>query len=143
MWRSWVWVASKALIVSLSKKLYPYCLVLVGSRNGLERDITIKLKQIEGLMEDWLKCQISPLVEYRQKGFIMRYDVHDCKKHLLWISQTNKTVQLVLTVFDNITLILHNYILPLLICNIIFDWTKLQVLRQLKTTANLNEAQRE
>ena len=31
-------------VVSLSKKLYPYCLVLVGSRNGFERDITIELK---------------------------------------------------------------------------------------------------
>jgi len=28
----------------LEKKLYPYCLVLVGSRNGFKRDITIKLK---------------------------------------------------------------------------------------------------
>jgi len=27
----------------LSKKLYPYCLVVVGSRNGFERDFTIKL----------------------------------------------------------------------------------------------------
>jgi len=33
----------------LTKKLYPYCLVLVGSRNGLERDFTIKLKLIKGL----------------------------------------------------------------------------------------------
>ena len=39
-------------IVSLIKKLYPYCLVLVGSRNGFESDFTIKFKQIEGLMED-------------------------------------------------------------------------------------------
>ena len=39
-------------VVSLSKKLYSYCLVLVGSRNGFERDFTIKLKQIEGLIED-------------------------------------------------------------------------------------------
>ena len=31
-------------VVSLSKKLYSYCLVLVGSRNGFERDFTIKLK---------------------------------------------------------------------------------------------------
>ena len=30
--------------VSLSKKLCPYCLVLVGSRNGFERDFTIELK---------------------------------------------------------------------------------------------------
>ena len=44
MWRSWVWPPSKAPIVSLSKKLYPYCLVLVGYRNGFERDITIKLE---------------------------------------------------------------------------------------------------
>ena len=34
----------KAPVVSLSKKLYPYCLVLVGSRSGIERDFTIKLK---------------------------------------------------------------------------------------------------
>jgi len=27
-------------VVSLSKKLYPYCLVLVGSRNGFERGLT-------------------------------------------------------------------------------------------------------
>ena len=32
---------SKAPVVSLSKKLYPYCLVLVGSRNRFERDFTI------------------------------------------------------------------------------------------------------
>jgi len=34
----------KAPVVSLSKKLYTYCLVLVGSRNGVERDFTIELK---------------------------------------------------------------------------------------------------
>jgi len=27
-----------------SDVIYPYCLVLVGSRNGLERDFTIDLK---------------------------------------------------------------------------------------------------
>jgi len=31
-------------VVSLSKKLYPYCLELVGSRNGFERDLTIELR---------------------------------------------------------------------------------------------------
>jgi len=36
----------------LSKTLYPYCLVLVDSRNGFERDFTIELKLIEGLVED-------------------------------------------------------------------------------------------
>ena len=30
---------SKAPVVSLSKKLYSNCLVLVGSRNGFERDL--------------------------------------------------------------------------------------------------------
>ena len=34
---------------TLSKKLNPYWLVLVGSRNGFERDFTIELKKIEGL----------------------------------------------------------------------------------------------
>ena len=29
----------KACVVSLSKKLYPHYLVLVGSRNGFERDL--------------------------------------------------------------------------------------------------------
>jgi len=33
------------------RKLYPHCLVLVGSRNGFEPDITIKLN-IEGLNYD-------------------------------------------------------------------------------------------
>jgi len=28
----------------LSKKLYPHCLVQVGSRNGFKSDLTIKLK---------------------------------------------------------------------------------------------------
>ena len=41
---SWVRSSSKAPVVSLSKKLYPYCLVLVGSRTGFERDFTIELK---------------------------------------------------------------------------------------------------
>ena len=38
--------------VSLSKKRYPYCLVLDGSMNGSERGITIELEYIEGLVED-------------------------------------------------------------------------------------------
>jgi len=37
-------ILSKALIVSLSKKLDPYCLILVGSRNGYEREFTLELK---------------------------------------------------------------------------------------------------
>jgi len=41
---SWVRAPSKAPIVSLTKKFYPYSLVLAGSRNGFERDFTIKLK---------------------------------------------------------------------------------------------------
>ena len=42
--RSLVRAPSKAPIVYLSKKLYPYCLVLVGARNRFERDFTIELK---------------------------------------------------------------------------------------------------
>jgi len=42
--QSWVRTPPKALVVSLSKKLYPPCLVLVGSRNGCERDFTTELK---------------------------------------------------------------------------------------------------
>ena len=67
IWRSWARAPSKTPVVSLSKKLYPCCLVLVGSRNGFERDFTIELNYIQGLMEDWLKCQTSPLVKYHQK----------------------------------------------------------------------------
>ena len=47
-------------VVSLSKKLYPCCLVRVGSRNGFERDFTIKLIKLRAL---W---KISPLVKYCQ-----------------------------------------------------------------------------
>ena len=66
MWRSLVRPTSKAPVVSLSKELYLYCLELVDSRNGFERDITIEIKLIEGLMEDWLNCHISLFVKYRQ-----------------------------------------------------------------------------
>jgi len=38
-----------APVVSLSKKLYSYCLVLVGSRNGFNRDFIIKLKKLRAL----------------------------------------------------------------------------------------------
>ena len=35
---------NKGPVVSFSKKHYPYCLVLVDSRNGFERDFTIELR---------------------------------------------------------------------------------------------------
>ena len=41
-------------------------IALTGSRNGLEREFTIELKQIKGPMQNRLNCQISPLVKYRQ-----------------------------------------------------------------------------
>ena len=52
--QSWVWATSQAPVVSLSEKLYPHCLVLVGSRNGFMCDLhkqnvlcfAIKLKWI-------------------------------------------------------------------------------------------------
>ena len=37
--QSWVQAPSKARVIALSKKLYSHCLVLVGSRNGFERDL--------------------------------------------------------------------------------------------------------
>jgi len=44
--------AMKPPVVSSSKKPYLHYLVLVGSRNRLECNFTIKLKSIEGLIED-------------------------------------------------------------------------------------------
>ena len=41
-----------APVVPLGKKPYACCLVLVRSRNGFERDFTIELKLIEGLIVD-------------------------------------------------------------------------------------------
>ena len=46
-------VPSKAPIVSLSKKLNPYCLELVGSRHRFKRDFTIQLKYIT------LECKLA------------------------------------------------------------------------------------
>ena len=43
-----------------AKNLYLHCLVLVGSRNVFNRDFKIELKQIQGLMEDWLKITLKP-----------------------------------------------------------------------------------
>ena len=37
--QSWARAPSKGPVVSLSKRLYSNCLVLVGSRNGFERDL--------------------------------------------------------------------------------------------------------
>jgi len=42
----------KASVVSSSKKLYSYCLDLVGSRNGFERDFHNRTNKSEGFMED-------------------------------------------------------------------------------------------
>ena len=37
-------LASSLSEAPMPQSLYPYCLVLVGSRKGFERDFTIKLK---------------------------------------------------------------------------------------------------
>jgi len=42
--RDQVVTQSKTPAVSVSKKLNPHCLVLVGSKGGFERDLTTKLK---------------------------------------------------------------------------------------------------
>ena len=57
---------TKAPVVSFINKLYPHYLVLVCSRNGFECDFKLELNYIEGVMEDWLRYEISFLVKYRQ-----------------------------------------------------------------------------
>jgi len=57
MFRDYKGTIYKKKLITLVKRQviqlhYPCCLVLVGSRNGFERDFTIELKYIEGLMED-------------------------------------------------------------------------------------------
>jgi len=62
-----VYILIKGPCCFLQQETLPFLLsILVGSRNRLEPDFTIKLNKIEGLMEDWLKCQISLLIKYRQ-----------------------------------------------------------------------------
>ena len=65
-----LWVAGlpKAPAVSLGKKLYPYYLVLVSSRNGFMSDFRIKIKLCEGLMIDWHLFKLSFLVKYSQNA---------------------------------------------------------------------------
>ena len=59
------------------------CYVLVGSRHKFKGDFAIKLKQIEGLMEDWIECQISPLVKYCQKHNQIPIPMYKYSKFLL------------------------------------------------------------
>ena len=62
-------------------RCFLYCLVLVDSSNGFERDFTIELKSTVGVMEDWLKCQISPLVKYRQLLWKSHLAVRPCRNY--------------------------------------------------------------
>ena len=96
------------LVGSLSKTLYPYCLVLVGSRNGFERDFTIELKWNEGLMEDWLKCQIISLVKYRQNPntcysiySLQQFSNKTKKQKTISIKQPENAVSLIKTLCNN------------------------------------------
>jgi len=94
----WVWTPSKATVFFLSKKLYPHCLVLVGSRNGFECDFTIKLKYTEGLMDDLLRCQISRLGKYCQNQIHFFLELYWPIKlsiyavHVLLISECNTCI---------------------------------------------------
>ena len=73
-----VYILIKGPCCFLQQETLPFLLsILVGSRNRLEPDFTIKLNKIEGLMEDWLKCQISPLIKYRQNQKIHYYNTTD------------------------------------------------------------------
>ena len=56
--------ASYTSVVSMSKKNYPYCLVLVGSRiKYRDSSFKVKLKSIEGIMVDSHSSQISSPVK--------------------------------------------------------------------------------
>ena len=68
-------------------------LVLVVSRYGFKRDLTIKLKQIEGLMEDLLKCQISPLVRNSQNP-PKHWTISTFSSHIL---KTNADILILIT----------------------------------------------
>ena len=78
-YQSWVRAPSKAPVVSLSKKLYSNCLVLVGSRNGFQRDLqkqknacfTIELKLISiNYKLIMSKVEVNQLVELKMTSFI-------------------------------------------------------------------------
>ena len=56
-WRSLVRAPSKAPVVSLSKKCFHYCLVLVGSRNGFGCDFTIELNKLRALWKSDLNIK--------------------------------------------------------------------------------------
>ena len=68
-------------IVSLNKKRYPYSLVLIASRNGFEREFTIKLSWIEGLMVDSnldnVKAQIRTLL--MPETYILELEHPNCE----------------------------------------------------------------
>ena len=57
------WVVNSSRI-SKSKKLYPYCLILVGSRNRFERDFTIELKYIVDLIYGIWTCMSNKPPRY-------------------------------------------------------------------------------
>ena len=70
---------SEYLVMNRYLKLVLYGLVLVGSRNGFERDFTIKLK-----------CQISPHIKYRQ---IQNPNQFNNSGHFSYCSKAYKKVQ--------------------------------------------------
>ena len=70
---------SEYLVMNRYLKLVLYGLVLVGSRNGFERDFIIKLK-----------CQISPHVKYRQ---IQNPNQFNNSGHFSYCSKAYKKVQ--------------------------------------------------
>ena len=74
--QSWLRTPLKSPIVCLSQKCYHHCLVQVCSRNGLYRDFTIELKQIEDLAEDRLNCQINLPVKPRRCCMLRRQVYH-------------------------------------------------------------------
>ena len=57
----------------LDQETLPSLLLPVCSRNGLELEFTLQLTYIEGLMKDWIICQLSSVVKYSQNQNIHSY----------------------------------------------------------------------
>ena len=69
-------VGSSPINGTQSKKLYPYCLVLVGSRNGFERDFTIELNIVKYRQNQII--QIEKLNLFKLYIYTSIYNVSIC-----------------------------------------------------------------
>ena len=66
-------------VVSLIKKLYPHCLVLLDSRNGFGRDINIELNKWEPFERlAYIRNPQLPFVKYRQTPTKLELRISNC-----------------------------------------------------------------